>query len=89
MEFEWDPAKSEATFRLRGIRFERETEVFAGHTVAWADDRRDCGEHRIRAIGLSSNELLHVVFTQRGDTVRIISVRRANRRERALWWPPG
>jgi uncharacterized protein len=85
VEFEWDPAKSEATERLRGIRFERAAEVFAGRHIMWDDDRRDYGEQRIRAVGESGGELLHVVFTQRGSVIRVISVRKANRKERAQW----
>jgi uncharacterized DUF497 family protein len=53
--------------------------------VEWPDNRKDYGERRIRAVGESSGELLHVVYTRRGDTVRIISARRANQKERALW----
>lgn len=88
MDFEWDPAKSEATERIRGIRFERGAEIFGGHVVIWTDDRREYGEHRWRAVGQSSGELLHVVFTRRGGSIRIISVRRANRKERAKWHSP-
>jgi uncharacterized protein len=83
--FEWDPAKSETTERRRGIRFERVAEIFAGRIIMWTDSRKDYGEQRIRAVGESGGELLHVVFTQRGAVVRIISVRRANRKERAQW----
>lgn len=85
MEFEWDPAKSEATERQRGIAFGRGAEVLVGRTVEWPDIRRDYGELRYRAVGESSGELLHVVYTSRGNAIRIASVRRANRKERALW----
>ena len=85
MEFAWDPAKSAATERGRGIGFDRAAEIFFGRTVEWPDDREDYGESRIRAVGESTGELLHVVYTRRGDTVRIISARRANQKEQALW----
>jgi len=85
VEFEWDATKSEATERRRGIRFERAAEVLSGPHIMWTDDRRDYGEHRIRAVGESAGEVLHVVFTRRGAAVRVISVRKANRKERAQW----
>ena len=85
MEFAWDPAKSEATEHKRGIGFDRAAEIFTGRMVEWPDNRKDYGERRIRAVGESSGELLHVVYTRCGDTVRIISARRANQKERALW----
>jgi uncharacterized protein len=85
VEFDWDPAKSEATEHRRGIGFDRAAEIFTGRTIEWPDDRKDYGESRIRAVGESNGELLNVVYTRRGDTVRIISARRANQKERALW----
>ncbi|MBV8614711.1 MAG: BrnT family toxin [Acetobacteraceae bacterium] len=60
-----------------------------GQTIEWPDNRRDYGETRIRALGESSGEVLHVVYTRRGDVIRIISIRRANRRERQLWQSRG
>ena len=85
MDFEWDSSKDEATRRERGIGFERAAEILEGQTIEWPDERREYGEDRIRALGESSSEVLHVVYTRRGDVVRIISVRRANRKERRLW----
>ena len=85
VEFEWDPAKSDATERARGISFARAAEIFAGPLIEWGDDRRPYGEVRIRAVGESAGELLHVVYTRRAEIIRIISARRANRKERARW----
>ena len=85
VEFEWDPAKSDATAQRRGIDFTRAAEIFAGRLFEWSDDRRPYGEIRMRALGLSAGEVLHVVYTRRGTVIRIISARRANRKERAQW----
>jgi hypothetical protein len=85
VEFEWDPAKSAATERSRGIGFNRAAEIFTGRLVEWIDDRHRYGEIRVRAVGASAGELLHVVYTRRGTVIRIISARRANRKERAQW----
>lgn len=85
MQFEWDPAKSAATEQRRGISFARAAVIFAGPVVEWPDERKDHRERRIRAVGESADELLHVVYTRRGEVIRIISARRANHKERAQW----
>ena len=85
VEFEWDKAKSDATEQSRGISFARAAETFVGRLVEWTDDRLPYGEARIRAVGISAGELLHVVYTRRGSVIRIISARRANRKERTRW----
>jgi uncharacterized DUF497 family protein len=86
VEFEWDPAKSAATEQSRGIGFARAAEIFTGRTVEWTDNRHPYSEARVRAVGVSSGEVLHLVYTKRGAVVRIISARRANRKERAQWF---
>jgi uncharacterized DUF497 family protein len=76
---------SAATEQMRGISFARAAAIFTGPVVEWPDERKDYRERRIRAVGESAGELLHVVYTRRGDVIRIISARRANRKERAQW----
>ena len=51
---------------------------------AWVvvDNREDYGEVRYRAVGPLKGEVVAVVFTMRGDVVRVISLRLANRKER-------
>ena len=82
MEFEWDEAKSDACLAARGFDFAFVAVVFADPTLAVAvDDRRDYGEPRLVAIGAIAGRHYTVVFTPRAAKVRIISARRANRRE--------
>ena len=83
--FEWDEAKSEWTRRHRGFSFEQAARIFAGPVQSIPDKRRDYGEERIIAIGESAGEVLVVVYTDRGSARRIISARRASRRERQIW----
>lgn len=45
------------------------------------DDRYDYGEDRYQAVGFIDNRLFVVVFTIRGDDIRVISLRKANNRE--------
>ena len=85
MDFEWDEAKSERNFVTRGLDFDYAALIFRGPVLEAVDDRIDYGELRIRAIGEAEGFLLQVVYTDRGDTRRIISARLANRKERALW----
>jgi uncharacterized DUF497 family protein len=47
--------------------------------------RTDYGETRLKALGQVGPDILVVIYTCRGDVVRIISARRANRKERAQW----
>jgi uncharacterized DUF497 family protein len=85
VEFEWDPAKSGATFRDRGFDFAYARRVFSGSRIETLDARTDYGEVRIRAIGQVGPDILTVIYTVRGSVLRIISARRANRKERAQW----
>ena len=84
MTFEWDTAKAERNLRVHGISFTVAADVFRDAVwVTRTDDRRQYGEIREITVGLTgSQELLVVVHTTRGDALRIISARRANRREK-------
>ncbi len=85
MEFEWDEAKSERNRRERGVGFEMAALIFAGPVQTTVDDRRDYGEERVIAIGEAGGDVLVAVYTDRGNRRRIISARRANRKEREIW----
>jgi uncharacterized protein len=85
MKLELDQAKHDKTLRERGLGFDDAARIFARPVLIWEDTRRDYGENRFRAVGESDGDILHVAFTWRGDVLRIISVRRASRREAELW----
>ncbi len=85
MLFSWDPAKDERNRRERGFGFDAAVLIFKGFTLAWEDDRAVYGETRIRAVGIAQGRLLHVVYTDLGESRRIISARPANRKERDQW----
>ncbi|MFA6020152.1 MAG: BrnT family toxin [Rhodospirillales bacterium] len=82
-EFEWDDAKSRRCEAERGVSF---TDIlpafFDPDRHIEADDRREYGEDRFQLYGHVGERLFVVVFTVRDSTIRIISARRANRRER-------
>lgn len=85
MDFEWDEAKDEWTRRVRGFGFDTAALIFDGPVQTVIDDRRDYGEERLIALGQAEGEVLVVVYTDRGEVRRIISARRANRKEREIW----
>jgi uncharacterized DUF497 family protein len=71
--FEWDEAKRRRNIVERGVDFRLVTRIFEGRTVEAADDRRDYGEARYRALGRVGDEFFLVVYTWRGPVRRIIS----------------
>jgi len=85
MLFEWDEAKSRRNINERGFGFEYAARIFLGPTLERPDNRREYGEVRIQAIGRVNDDILFVVYTDRGDARHIISARLASRKERRLW----
>jgi uncharacterized DUF497 family protein len=85
VEFDWDPAKSAWNERSRGFGFEIAVQIFEGRIVQWVDDRKDYAELRINVVGETDGVLLHVTITVRGDKTRIISARKAKKKEREKW----
>jgi uncharacterized protein len=81
MELEFDRAKSQRNVRERGLSFERARELLEGDPIVIEDTRRDYRERRLIAYGSIEDRLHACVFTMRGAAFRIISLRRANRRE--------
>lgn len=85
MKITFDPAKQEATLTNRGLDFAHADEVFAGLHATLPDDRQDYGEPRFISAGMLAGRLVVVVWTPRGDTRRIISMRHAHEREVQRW----
>lgn len=87
MEIEFDPAKRNATLQTRGLDMARAPDVFAGATLTVEDNRKDYGEPRYITIGFLANRMVILAWTQRGKVRRIISMRKANEREQAVYGP--
>lgn len=62
-------------------------DVFAGKTLTVQDTRQDYGEDRFITIGRLNKRMDVLVWTPRGEVRRIISTRKANDREQALYGP--
>lgn len=83
MEFEWDRAKQESTLSERGIDFEDMKIGFLDPERTLArDNRKDYGEDRYNMLAHCAGHVCHITFNLRGDVIRIISARQANKRER-------
>ena len=84
MNFEWDAEKAEANFKKHGVSFDEAKTVFRDPMyLIFADPDHSIGESRFLVIGVSeSDRLLFVSYTERKSTTRIISARKATRRER-------
>jgi uncharacterized DUF497 family protein len=85
MDFDWHDAKHERNIRERGFGFDFAALIFLGRALTQVDDRADYGETRIKAIGEAEGIVLAVIYTDREDFRWIISARKANKKERALW----
>jgi len=80
--FEWDEAKSEACFHGRGFDFAYAARAFFDpNRLIQTDTRHSYGEERYQLIGQIEQRLFVVVYTPRRIATRIISARKANRRE--------
>jgi uncharacterized protein len=83
MKFEWDEAKNQANIRKHGFHFADAEEMFRRMLLIRPDTREDYGEKRWIGIGTSRGRIAFVAFTERPqNTVRIISLRKANHEER-------
>jgi uncharacterized DUF497 family protein len=85
VKIEFDPAKRQAIVEHRGLDMARAGEIFARSTLTIADDRKDYGEPRFITIGRLDGRMVVSVWTPRGAARRIISLRKANDREQALY----
>lgn len=92
MEFEWDKNKNRINIEKHGIDFEQAKIVFEDpYLLNYEDDRFEYGEAREISIGqmplVTQNKIILVVIvhTQRNGITRIISARKATRKERLLY----
>ena len=82
MKITLDPAKRASTLRDRSLDFADAAEVFAGKALNIPDERRDYGEVRIVTVGSLRGRMVIVVWTPRGSARHVISMRKANDREK-------
>ncbi len=89
IRFEWDPAKARANVRKHGVSFEEALSVFYDEfAVQFFDEDHSSAEERFLMLGMSSGaRMLLVCHCERetGNVIRIISARRATKRESAFY----
>ncbi|MBV5341799.1 MAG: BrnT family toxin [Deltaproteobacteria bacterium] len=85
MQYEWDESKRAANLAKHGVDF-IEAEGFEWQKALESQDNRvDYGEDRWVALGCIGNRIYTLIYTRRGDMIRLISLRRANKREREYY----
>ena len=87
LKFEWDPRKNRSNTKKHGISFEEAQTAFTDeHGIVIDDPEHSDDEERFVLLGLSATLRLLVVchcYRKRGDVIRIISARKADRDEQA------
>ena len=81
MRVEFDPAKDVGNSEKHGVSLRLAGELDWDTALVWIDDRFEYGELRMIALAPKIGTLYHMAFVDHGDVCRIISLRRANRRE--------
>jgi uncharacterized DUF497 family protein len=81
VEIEFDPVKDATNIAKRGLSLRLAAVLLSGLHDVETDDRFDYGEQREIATGRIGDRLFVCVYTKRGNVYRIISLRKANRRE--------
>ena len=86
MNFTWDETKRRANIAKHGLDFADAEKVFAGPMVLFEDDRTDYSEQRMIGIGLLDYLVALIVHVETNDTIRIISMRKAESDETDLYY---
>lgn len=81
MRIEFDPAKDASNHEKHGLSLAMASALDWDEALVWVDDRYEYGELRMIALAPETGILYYVAFVDRGDARRIISLRKANRRE--------
>ena len=82
----WDDAKAEINVSKHGIKFEDAARVFLDDSrLDYFDESHSDDEERYITIGMV-NAVLFVVYTERADTTRLISARKATKREKEIYY---
>ncbi len=87
MEFEWDANKNDSNIKKHEISFEEAKAAFLDNDMVIKEDtREDYGEHRFIGIGKVLEKVILVVYTMRKTVIRLISARKANSKEKQIYY---
>lgn len=85
MELKWDEAKRESNLAKYGLDLVVSLELFADYFMERIDTRHDYGEDRWVALGVIRGIVVVLIYTERDDTLRPISLRKATVQERSIY----
>ena len=77
----WDENKRQRNIREHSLDFVGCDAIFDGPVVAWDDDRKAYRELRINLLGFLNGIVVHLTYTERGDDLHVISLRKAEKHE--------
>jgi uncharacterized DUF497 family protein len=86
MRYIWDETKRQTNLKKHGLDFSDAEQVFAGPLVLIEDNRQDYGEQRMIGIGLLDCLVVLIVHIETDETIRIISMRKADTDEIDLYY---
>jgi len=86
MIFEWDENKNINNIKKHGIDFNDSAKIFSNPMVTKVDDRKDYNEKRWIGLGRLENTIVILAYTKRGKNIRVISIRKANKSERKIYY---
>ena len=84
--FAWDEAKRLANLRKHGIDIADAARIFRSLTFTSEDDREAYGEQRFLTLALLEDQVVSVAHTERGEDIRIISIRKATKHETRFYF---
>ena len=86
MRFTWSERKRAINLKDHGLDFIDAPRVFEGATYTFEDDRFDYGEQRYQTLGFLAGVPVSIVHTETEDEIRVISFRKATKREANLYF---
>ncbi len=85
MNFEWNEQKNKINILKHGIDFADIQEIFSSPILIKSDNRRDYNEQRWIGLGSLKDIIVVFVFTKRDKNLRVISIRKENKKERNIY----
>jgi uncharacterized DUF497 family protein len=85
MRYSFDPGKRASNLKKHGLDLASAPQIGSGQTVTFEDRRFDYGEERFVTLGPLGDELVAIVTAKTEDHIRIVSMRKADRHEQAIY----
>jgi len=86
VRFTWSEAKRESNLAKHELDFADAVPIFTGSTFTYEDTRFCYGERRFITLGLLNHLPVYIVHTENAEEIRILSFRKATRREAQLFF---